>query len=24
LAIDAVNHKATYLFESFEQTNPVT
>jgi predicted GNAT superfamily acetyltransferase len=24
LAIDTVNHKATYLFESFEQTNPVT
>jgi predicted GNAT superfamily acetyltransferase len=24
LAIDAANHKATYLFESFEQTNPVT
>lgn len=24
LAIDAVNHKATYLFESLEQTNPVT
>jgi predicted GNAT superfamily acetyltransferase len=24
LAIDAANHRATYLFESFEQTNPVT
>jgi len=24
LAIDAANHKATYLFESFEQTNAVT
>ena len=24
LAIDAANHKATYLFESCEQTNPVT
>jgi len=23
LAIDTANHKATYLFESFEQTNPV-
>ena len=24
LAIDATNQKATYLFESFEQTNPVS
>lgn len=24
LAIDAANHRATYLFESFEQANPVT
>jgi predicted GNAT superfamily acetyltransferase len=24
LTIDAANHKATYLFESFEETNPVT
>ena len=24
LAIDVTNQKATYLFESFEKTNPVT